>query len=152
MASGWRIGAVELAIMAVNVRAKHLRAGRACGGGIVKRSELNRIIADALALCAERNFLLPPFAYWSLDDWKVQAPHHQEILDNQMGWDITDFGSGDFAKVGIRIFLARNGNFFNPTYRKPYCEKVLIQEEGQLSPFTSTGRRSRTSSTGAAAI
>lgn len=101
----------------------------------MKRSEVNQIIADARAFCAERNFLLPPFAHWSLDDWKAQAADHQEILDNQMGWDITDFGSGDFAKVGLTIFVARNGNFFNPAYRKPYCEKILIAQEGQVCPI-----------------
>ncbi len=103
----------------------------------MKRSELNRLIDDALVFCRERNFLLPPFAHWSLDDWVANATEHQEILDNQMGWDITDFGSGDFSKVGILIFVARNGNFFNPAYVKPYCEKVLIHEEGQICPIHS---------------
>ena len=53
----------------------------------------------------------------------------------QIGWDITDFGSGDFANIGLLIFVLRNGNFTNPRYKKPYCEKILIVEEGQVLPY-----------------
>lgn len=107
----------------------------------MKRSELNAIIDDAIAFCAERNFLLPPFAFWSLDDWVANAADHQEILDNQMGWDITDFGSGDFRNVGILIFVTRNGNIADSRYPKPYCEKVLVAEEGQLCPIHTHWRK-----------
>ena len=27
-----------------------------------------------------------------------------------MGWDITDFGSGDFKKIGLSLITLRNGN------------------------------------------
>jgi D-lyxose ketol-isomerase len=100
----------------------------------VKRSEVNKIIDEAIAFCNEMHFLLPPFAYWTFEDWKRNWQDYQEILDNQMGWDITEFGSGDFSKVGALIFVLRNGNFTNPKYVKPYCEKILIQAEGQLLP------------------
>jgi D-lyxose ketol-isomerase len=100
----------------------------------MKRSELNRIIGEAVEFCREMNFLLPPFAYWTLDDWKTRGKDCAEIMDNQMGWDITDFGSGDFARVGLLIFVLRNGNFTNPNYVKPYCEKILIQDENQVLP------------------
>lgn len=100
----------------------------------MKRSELNRIIDEAVDFCQEKNFLLPPFAYWTLKDWKLKGEDYQEILDNQMGWDITDFGSGDFENIGVVIFVLRNGNFTNPKYKKPYCEKILIQGESQLLP------------------
>jgi D-lyxose ketol-isomerase len=101
----------------------------------MKRSYLNRVIDDAVSFCKEMRFLLPPFAYWSLADWKNNADQYTEITDNQMGWDITDFGSGDFEKVGLLIFVLRNGNFTNPKYIKPYCEKILIQNEGQVLPL-----------------
>jgi D-lyxose ketol-isomerase len=100
----------------------------------VKRSEINKIIADAIAFCDKMNFKLPPFAYWTLDDWRTKGAEYQEIIDNQMGWDITDFGSGDFQKIGLLIFVLRNGNFTNPKYVKPYCEKILIQDESQVLP------------------
>ena len=52
-----------------------------------------------------------------------------------LGWDITDFGSGDFHKVGLLMITLRNGNFNNPKYIKPYAEKLLISEEGQVTPY-----------------
>ena len=100
----------------------------------MKRSELNRIIDEAVEFCREMRFLLPPFASWSLEDWKSKGEEYQEITDNQMGWDITDFGSGDFRNIGLLIFVLRNGNFFDAKYIKPYCEKILIQDEGQVLP------------------
>ncbi len=100
----------------------------------MKRSQVNKVIGEALVFCQERNFLLPPFAHWTLSDWLANHEAYQEIVDNQMGWDITDFASGDFAKVGALIFVLRNGNSNNPAYPKPYCEKILIQAEGQLLP------------------
>ena len=101
----------------------------------MKRSALNQIIEEAVEFCKSKNFLLPPFAYWSLDDWKASGEEYQEIMDNQMGWDITDFGSGDFKNIGLLIFVLRNGNFTKPKYKKPYCEKVLIQDESQVLPL-----------------
>jgi D-lyxose ketol-isomerase len=101
----------------------------------MKRSELNNLIDEAVAFCKEKHFLLPPFAYWGLQEWKTKGDEYAEIMDNQMGWDITDFGSGDFQKIGLLIFVLRNGNFTNPKYVKPYCEKILIQDEGQVLPL-----------------
>lgn len=100
----------------------------------MKRSQVNKIIEDAIAFCDEMNFKLPPFAYWILKDWQSKGDEIQEIKDNQMGWDITDFGSGDFDNIGLLIFVLRNGNFTNQKYVKPYCEKILIQDEGQVLP------------------
>lgn len=100
----------------------------------MKRSELNKIIDEAVAFCKHMHFRLPPFAYWTLEDWKTKGDEYAEIRDNQMGWDITDFGSGDFRNIGLLIFVLRNGNFTNPKYVKPYCEKILIQDEDQVLP------------------
>ena len=100
----------------------------------MKRSEINSIIKDAIEFTEKMHFLLPPFAYWTIEEWQKKGSDYQEILDNQMGWDITDFGSGDFNKIGLLIFVLRNGNFTNPKYPKPYCEKILIQDESQILP------------------
>lgn len=101
----------------------------------MRRSELNTIIAEAARFIERMQFKLPPFAFWSLEDWQRNYERYAEICDNQMGWDITDFGSGDFRRVGLLIFVLRNGNFLNPAYKKPYCEKLLIVDEGQLLPY-----------------
>jgi D-lyxose ketol-isomerase len=81
------------------------------------------------------NFYLPPFAYWSPEDWKNKGHEYDEIRDNMLGWDITDFGSGDYYAIGLLMFTIRNGNFTDKRYVKPYAEKLLIVEEGQVTPF-----------------
>ncbi len=100
----------------------------------MKRSELNQIIEKGIEFVERMNFKLPMFAYWSLEDWKTKGPEYDEIKDNMLGWDVTDFGSGDFHRVGLLLFTLRNGNFNDPKYIKPYCERILIVEEGQVLP------------------
>ncbi len=92
-------------------------------------------MSETLRFCEEMRFALPPFVYWSPEDWKKKGPECDEIRDNQLGWDITDFGSGDFRKVGLIMITLRNGNFSNPKYVKPYAEKLLVADEGQVTPM-----------------
>ena len=101
----------------------------------MKRSEINAIIADALEFCESKNFLLPPFAKWTLKDWEDKGPEYDEIRDCMLGWDITDFDSGDFSKIGLLMFTIRNGSFTDKRYQKPYCEKLLITDVEQVTPY-----------------
>ena len=98
----------------------------------MKRSELNQIMRDAVEFIQKMNFKLPPFAFWSPEDWAEKGSDYNEIRDNMLGWDITDFGSGDYRKIGLLMFTIRNGNFNDPQYVKPYAEKLLIVEEEQI--------------------
>jgi D-lyxose ketol-isomerase len=101
----------------------------------VRRSEINAIIERAKRLCQKHNFHLPPFAFWSPEEWATKGHEYDEIRDNRLGWDITDFGSGRFAEVGLTLFTIRNGNALHPEkYPKPYCEKLLIVGEEQVTP------------------
>jgi D-lyxose ketol-isomerase len=100
----------------------------------MKRSELNQIVQSGIEFVDRMSFKLPAFAYWSLDDWRSKGPEFDEIKDNMLGWDVTDFGSGDFRNVGLLLFTLRNGNFNDPKYVKPYCERILIVEENQVLP------------------
>ena len=98
----------------------------------MKRSEINREMKKAVIFLQAQNFHMPKFAYWKVSDWKSKGKEIQEIIDNKLGWDITDYGSGDFLRKGLIHFTIRNGN--PKTYRsggKPYCEKVMIVQEGQ---------------------
>jgi len=99
----------------------------------MKRSEINQILKNAKAFMAEKQFVLPPWAYWSVEDWKKNRENTTEIIDNMLGWDITDFGSGDFYKRGLFLFTIRNGKF--GVDRKPYAEKIMIVEENQETPM-----------------
>ena len=100
----------------------------------MKRSKINALIKDAIEFTDKMNFKLPPFAYWSPDEWKSKGNEYDEIRDNMLGWDITDFGSGDFEKVGLLLFTIRNGNGKNEKYKKTYAEKILISDVGQVTP------------------
>lgn len=101
----------------------------------MKRSEINKIMKDAVEFIDKMNFKLPPFAFWTPDDWAKKGKEYNEIRDNMLGWDITDFGSGNYLKEGLLMFTLRNGNFNDKTYVKPYAEKLLIVEEKQITPF-----------------
>lgn len=101
----------------------------------MKRSELNKIMKDAVEFIEKMNFKLPPFVYWSSDEWITKGHEYDEIRDNMLGWDITDFGSGDYYKIGLLMITLRNGNFNDKKYIKTYAEKLLIVKEKQITPF-----------------
>lgn len=102
----------------------------------MKRSELNTIIREAIRFVEGRGIPLPHFAHWKLKDWEAFDPRYQEIVDNMLGWDITDFGSGDFYNIGLLIFTFRNGNFNKrDQYPKMYAEKLLLVDKDQELPF-----------------
>ena len=102
----------------------------------MKRSEINTAIRDALDFLRKQSFYLPDFCHWSVEDWANRWMEAEEIRDNQLGWDITDFGRGDFRKVGLLLITLRNGNSKQPErYPKPYAEKVMVVRENQVTPM-----------------
>ncbi|MFW5856659.1 MAG: D-lyxose/D-mannose family sugar isomerase [Planctomycetota bacterium] len=103
----------------------------------MKRSEINAVMREAKTFLAEHRFLLPPFAEWSPTAWKEKGPEVAEIVDCQMGWDITDFGRGDFSKYGLFLFTIRNGlpERADEPGAKNYAEKIMIVREGQWTPM-----------------
>jgi len=100
----------------------------------LKRSQINALIRNTIKWLEERKVFLPPFAYWSPADWAEKGHEYDEIRENMLGWDVTDYGHGDFNKVGLLLFTIRNGNLNKPEYGKPYAEKMLISEVDQISP------------------
>ncbi len=102
----------------------------------MKRSEINTAMRGALQLFDEFKIKLPDFVLWSQKDWQSKGPETQEIVDNMLGWDITDFGGGDFNKMGLLLITLRNGNQKNPQkYPKPYAEKLMVVKENQITPM-----------------
>ena len=100
----------------------------------MKRSEINRYIAEADAFFAEKHFELPPYAHWTPEEWKQRGDDADEVRNMQLGWDVTDFASGDFEKVGLTLFTLRNGAP-NGGGAKVYAEKIMFVREHQLTPF-----------------
>lgn len=99
----------------------------------MKRSEINQLILSSIDFFNRMNFKLPPWAYWTPEDWKEKYDSCSEIVDNMLGWDLTDFGSGDFHQRGLILFTIRNGNIKKDN--KPYAEKAMIVEELQETPM-----------------
>lgn len=102
----------------------------------MKRSEVNKTIDYVIERCEYFKIPLPSFAFYSVDDWKNVDDSEEELVDNMLGWDITDFGKGDFLKAGLVSFVFRNGNInMKDKYPKTYCEKLLYVMDGQILPF-----------------
>ena len=98
----------------------------------MKRSEVNQYIDFAMKFMAENKFCLPPWAYWTPSDWEQMRDRCEEIFENGLGWDITDFGSGDFINTGLTLVTLRNGNLVKPS--KQYCEKIMLVRNSQVTP------------------
>ena len=92
----------------------------------MKRSKINSVIKEMEKLISDNGFHLPPFCHWTPDEWKGKGHEYDEIRDNMLGWDITDFGLNNFDKVGFGLITLRNGNQHDPKYKKVYAEKLLF--------------------------
>jgi hypothetical protein len=102
----------------------------------MKRSEINNALAEMEAFINEYRFALPPFCKFTPEEWKSKGNDYNEIRDNMLGWDITDYGLGDFGKVGFSLVTIRNGNTaMKDKYAKTYAEKLLYLREGQYAPM-----------------
>src|ERR1700722_14106906 len=102
----------------------------------MKRSEINGLIKRSKAFFAKHNFLLPPFAEWTTADWTNKGLDCEEIVSCHLGWDLTDFGGGDFNKMGLMLFTIRNGrpDEAKTASGKSYAEKIMIVEQEQVTP------------------
>ena len=87
----------------------------------MKRSEINRVISDTISFCKQHRFALPPFAYWTPKEWESKGAEAEEIRSRKLGWDVTDFGSGNFRKTGLTVFTVRNGKLDDPSNKKNYA-------------------------------
>ena len=100
----------------------------------MKRSEINAAIQWAEAQLSVAHITLPRFAYWNMDTWRAHRDELSTIRTVMQGWDITDFGSGDFEHIGAVLFTVRNGSLKAPGVGSPYAEKYILLREGQRLP------------------
>jgi len=104
----------------------------------VKRSEINEIIRESDSFIRSFGYILPPFAYWSAEELKERTANDaRAIRDARLGWDITDYGQGNFADLGLFLFTVRNGNAADLKRGTGmlYAEKIMISRKNQLSPM-----------------
>lgn len=100
----------------------------------LKRSQINASIRLAMDTFHKAGISLPPFAFWTVEDWKDKGSEVAEIRNARLGWDVTDFGSGEFEKIGRTLFTLRNGSTAHDGPHKPYAEKLILDPEGQRAP------------------
>jgi D-lyxose ketol-isomerase len=101
----------------------------------MKRSEINELIRRARRVFESHQIQLPTWAYWAPERWASVGCEAQEIKDAMLGWDITDFASGDFAKIGLLLFTVRNGTVKGKGNAKPYAEKIMLVQPHQVTPM-----------------
>ena len=101
----------------------------------MKRSEINAALKEMERMAEKCGFALPPFCSFTPEDWLEKGHDYDEIRDNMLGGDITDYGMGNFDKMGFSLITIRNGNIKDDKYPKPYAEKLLYLKEGQYSPM-----------------
>jgi len=99
---------------------------------IMKRSEINQLQKQALEFFRGKKFSLPVWATWKPEDWKREGKSAGEIKKRRLGWDVTDFGKGEFQKFGLLVFTLRNGP--SDGSGEPYCEKIIVLRDGQILP------------------
>lgn len=101
---------------------------------LMKRSEINGVIKEFEALLSKYSFALPPYLSFSPEVWETLGEEYDEIRDCALGWDVTDYGLGDYNSVGLALITLRNGKANDEKYKKTYAEKIMMLREGQLSP------------------
>lgn len=103
----------------------------------MRRSTVNRILTEADDFIRSFGYRLPPFAYWSPAEMKQRRAQISGIVDARLGWDITDYGKGDFARLGLFLFTVRNGNAADLKRGRGmlYAEKIMISRCDQISPM-----------------
>jgi len=103
----------------------------------MKRSQINAIIREADAFLKDHQFLLPPFAYWTPEQWMAKGDEVRQIVERRIGWDMTDFGQGNFRHTGLSLFTLRNGSLEDLKKGKGelYGEKILVVGVDQVTPL-----------------
>jgi ABC-type sugar transport system, auxiliary component len=99
----------------------------------MKRSEINRFVEEAAEFFAANHFALPAFAGWSPAEWKDRHDDVAELRSCKLGWDVTDFNSGNFPARGLTLFTLRNGP--PDGSGKAYAEKIMYVRENQVTPY-----------------
>lgn len=92
---------------------------------------------EADAFIRSFGYVMPPFAYWTPDEFRANRDVAANIVGANLGWDITDYGLGDFMDTGLFLFTVRNGNVADLARGRGmlYAEKAMISRKDQYSPM-----------------
>ncbi|WP_018182396.1 D-lyxose/D-mannose family sugar isomerase [Kaistia granuli] len=103
----------------------------------MKRSRVNEIMLEGDAFIRSFGYVMPPFAYWTPEEFRARKADAAGILDARLGWDITDFGGGRFDELGLFLFTVRNGRAADLATGRGmlYAEKIMIARKDQVTPM-----------------
>lgn len=103
----------------------------------MKRSDIDAAIAAARDLAEACSFALPGFAHLSRAEWLERRDELRPTMLRGLGWDVTDFGRGHFARYGLTLCTLRNGTLEERDAGRgqTYAEKLLAVRRGQETPF-----------------
>lgn len=99
----------------------------------MKRSEINAALRTALDMLEVWRWSLPVWGHWTANEFAARPEDTHYLRQRQLGWDVTDFGSGRFAEQGLVLFCLRNG-ILGQDGERTYAEKLLFVQENQLTP------------------
>lgn len=102
----------------------------------MKRSRVNDILREAAGFIRSFGYAMPPFADFTPDEMKARRSEIDGIVNARLGWDITDYGVGDFDNKGLFLFTVRNGDAeaLKEGRGMLYAEKIMISRKNQISP------------------
>lgn len=98
----------------------------------MRRSEIDRVLDEADDLLTGSGHTLPVHARWDLSTWNANRERGRELARRGIGWDVTDFGSGDFERCGLVAFTLSNAG---DEADQVYANKLLVVREGQVTPL-----------------
>ena len=112
----------------------------------MKRSAINAIMRESEAFMRSFGFILPPFSRWSPDEMRARKGEIDGITGASLGWDITDFGLGDFEQTGLFLFHRAQRPLCRSAARTRHalCRKGDDRPQGSgdaNAPASSEGRR-----------
>lgn len=111
----------------------------------MKRSEINRAIAHAIATAKAYNVSLPVWASWSPGQFGANA---DGLRRQKLGWKVIDFGQGNFAGCGLVLLVVSaplidesgeplSSQFSDGEQLYPvagFSRKYLFVQGGQIEP------------------
>jgi len=72
------------------------------------RSDINRMIEEAMREFEKKGLILPAWAYWDVKEWYKNPGLGNEIRKDGLGWRVSDFGLGDFmAECSLQCLIHR---------------------------------------------
>ena len=106
----------------------------------MKRSHINDIMSAADDLIRSHGFNLPPFAYWSVDEFRARKDEAKPIIDGRCGWDIVAKAArmniGVIASIGaasqLAADVARKANISLVTFVKDGKATLIGPVEGRF--------------------